>query len=100
MSDSNPLPLISANECSPVPVVNCLVILSAPDENGRRKGRVANLEGISTEGTSEREIMSSLMKAFKTCLQKFTEAGEVIPWIDPPESPGSGEVERFIPVHL
>jgi hypothetical protein len=100
MSDSNSLPLISVNDCSPVPVFNCLVILGKPDENGRRRGRVANLQGITAEGTSERDVMAALMKSFKACLQKYTEASEDIPWIDPPESPAAGEVERFIPVHL
>jgi hypothetical protein len=100
MNDSNSLPLISENDCSPVPVFNCLVILTTPDENGRRRGRVANLQGISAEGTSERDILASLMKSFKASVQKYSQSEQQIPWIDPPESPAPGEVERFIPVHL
>ena len=100
MNDPNHLPLISESDCSPVPVFNCLIILSPSDEKGRRRGRVANLAGISAEGTSERDILTAIMKKFKTTVQECTQASRVIPWIDPPESPGEGEVERFIPVHL
>ena len=100
MNDSNPLPLISENDCSPVPVFNCLVILSSPDKHGHRRGRVANFPGITAEGTSERDILAALMKSFKAAIQQHSKSGQQIPWIDPPESPAPGEVERFIPVHL
>ena len=65
MTDQNPLPLIPDSELNPVPVFNCQVILSKPDDAGRVKGRVANLGGISAEGFSERDVLTAIMKKFK-----------------------------------
>ncbi len=100
MSDSNPLPLLPQTSASSVPVFNCHVILSAPGENGRLKGRVANFPGITAEGSTERDVLTSVMKQFKGAVQQFTADGKDLPWIDPPDKPAAGEVERFIPVHL
>ena len=100
MNDPNPLPLISSADCSPVPVFSCHVILSKPDENGRIQGRTANLPGISAAGSSERDVLTAVMKKFKAAVQEMSESGKNITFRDPPEQPADGEVERFIPVHL
>jgi predicted RNase H-like HicB family nuclease len=100
MNDKSPLPLVSVADCNPVPVFNCQIILTQPDEHGRRHGRVANLAEISAAGNSERDVLTALMKQFKAVVQQLHQNQKPIPWIDPPEKPGPGEVERFIPVHL
>lgn len=100
MNEKSPLPLISVADCNPIPVFNCMVILTQPDQHGRRHGRVANLAGITASGTSERDILTSIMKQFKAVVQKYSQDQQPIPFVDPPEKPKPGEVERFIPVHL
>ena len=100
MNDPNPLKLIPESELNPVPVFSCIVILGSPDETGRRQARVANLAGITAEGASERDLLTAIMKKFRAVTLGFTERGEQIPWIEPPETPGKGESQRFIPVHL
>lgn len=100
MTDSNPLNLISEAELNPVPVFNCIVILEKPDDSGRRMGRVANLGGVTASGFSERDILTAIVKKFKAAVQEYTAAKQEIPWVEPPESPSDGEVQRFIPVHL
>jgi len=100
MNNQNSLPLISTSDCSPVPVFNCQVILSKPDASGKRTGRVANLASMTAQGFSERDILTSITKQFKASMKKYADAGQQAPFVDPPESPQAGEVERFIPVHL
>lgn len=101
MTDSNPLRLISDAELNPVPVFNCIIILSKPDSEGRRTGRVANLEGdLSVAGTGEREILTTIVKKFKAIVVDCTNQKQAIPWIEPPETPAQGESQRFVPVHL
>jgi hypothetical protein len=100
MNNQKPLPLISTSDCSPVPVFNCQVILSKPDDAGKRTGRVANLAGITAEGHSERDVLSSIKKQFKAAMQEYAKAQQAAPFLDPPELPQPGEVERFLPVHL
>lgn len=100
MNDPKPLPLISDAEINPVPVFDCQVILSKPDESGRFHGRVANLAGISAMGFSERDVLTSIMKQFKAAVKEHHESKTAIPFVEPPEVPSSEEVARFIPVHL
>ena len=100
MTDSNPLNLISEAELNPVPVFNCIVILEKPDDKGCRTGRVANLGGISSTGFSERDILTAIVKKFKASVQEYSANNQEIPWIEPPQKPSDGEVQRFIPVHL
>lgn len=100
MTNSDSLPLISAKELNPVPVFSCHVILSVPDADGKTTGRVANLDGISATGTTEREILTSVMKQFREVMQRYTSEGKQIPFREKPDQPGEGEAERFIPVHL
>lgn len=100
MSDSNPLPQISEAESNPVPVFNCIVILTKPSDDGRQTGRVANLDGVTATGFSERDILTAIVKKFKTAVQEYTAKDQPIPWIESPEKPATGEVQRYIPVHL
>ena len=100
MNEDNSLPLVSESECNPVPVFNCHIILTKPDDSGRIHGRTANLGEITASGFSERDVLTSLMKQFKTIVQQHTQANTAIPWIQPAETPQENEVERFIPVHL
>lgn len=100
MTDSDPLPLISADEMNPVPVFSCHVILGKPGSDGKSTGRVANLDGITATGSSEREILTAIMKQFRAVVTEYTRESRQIPFRQPPEQPAEGEVERFIPVHL
>lgn len=100
MNKQDPLPLMSTSDVIPVPVFDCQVILSKPDESGKRTGRVANLAGITAQGFSERDVLTSITKQFKARMQEYAAAGQQAPFIATPESPQAGEVERFIPVHL
>jgi len=98
------LPLLPESTCGggqgAVPVFNCVVILNRSPDTGRLRGRVANLADFSAEGSEERELLLLLTKRFKAFIRDCLENQRPIPWRDPPESPGSGEQQRFIPVHL
>jgi len=83
-----------------VPVFDCHVLLSGPDDAGRYRARAANLDGVTGGGTSERQTLLSVVTAFKAVVGDFHRNGEPIPWKEPPETPVPGEVERWIPVHL
>ena len=100
MSDSNPLPLVSAHEISPIPTFSCHVILTPPQNGKPFQGRTANLEGIQVEAATERDVLMAIMERFRTEVRKHTESGQEIPFVDPPEEPGAGELVRFIPIHL
>jgi len=100
MSENDPLPLISGSDCSPVPVFNCQVILRHDEAGQQVSGRVANLAGIEVKGSTERDVLMQITKIFRMQIQTLTEEKTPIPWIDPPEQPGPGEVERFVPIHL
>lgn len=104
MSSSNFLPQATESTCgtggASVPVFNCVVILNRDAVTSRLSARVANLAGFNAEGNAERELLMLLTKRFKTFAQDCVQNNRPIPWIDPPESPQSGELQRFIPVHL
>ena len=100
MPDDNGLPLVSQNDCNPVPVFHCHVLLKKNQATGRLHARLANLEGILAEGTSERDVLRSITRQFKVAMQEHHQAKTDIPWIDPASTPDAGEFERFIPVHL
>ncbi len=95
----SPLPQLTGNNAASVPVYCCHVVLGIADAQGRRTGRVANLSGIQTAGTSEREILLSLTRQFKAIIQRHHADGTEIPWVEAPVA-APGETERFIPVHL
>ena len=90
------LPIASG---SSVPVYDCHVLLSGPDESGAYRARLAAFDGITATGSTERDVLLAIVKAFKDRLIRLSEAGEKIPW-KTTESPAPGEVERWIPVHL
>jgi hypothetical protein len=100
MTDPDPLPLISGNDCSPVPVFNCQIILSKGESDQKIVGRVANLAGISITGNTERDVLMQIAKVFRAQVQALSEERIPVPWIDPPEQPGPGESQRFLPIHL
>lgn len=100
MSDDSSLPLISTDEAASVPVFNCHVILSPATDDGKIVGRAANLPEISASGPTERDVLRSVMQQFKTRVKESMDAGQPVSFLDPPQTPGQGEVERFIPVHL
>ena len=83
-----------------VPVFNCIVILSRDATTARLKGRIANLADISADGNAERELLMALTKRFKAIVSDCVQNQRAIPWIDPPEQPAPGEMQRFIPIHL
>ena len=100
MNNDNSLPLIPEDDSNPVPVFSCHVILGKSDSNGQLTGRVANLADISATGSSERDVLTAVMKQFKESVRKCVQMGQEVPWVEPPASPLPGEAERFIPVHL
>ncbi len=83
-----------------VPVFNCHVYLSSPDEQGLITARVATLAGMVAQGRSEREALRNIVQRFKSLVAGHTARGEPIPWLDKPCAKGPGEAERFVPVHL
>ena len=101
---SESLPQLPDSTCgsglTSVPVFNCVAILSPIPGGTKLAGRIANLAGISGEGNTERDVLILLTKRFKATVQEFSQKQQPIPWIDPPEIPGPGEMQRFIPVHL
>ncbi len=82
-----------------VPVFSCTVYVSKNDE-GKARGRVANLAGIEANGNSERDVLMKVSKEFKSRVLKMFEAGEEIPWIEPPLPKNDSEQVRTIPMHL
>jgi len=104
MSDSTAKPaslsLPVVTPADPVPVYDCRVIFSGPDETGLLHGRVTNLEGVVATAKSERELLTRLVKAFKEVVVQSRNAGREVPWISSPDRPQAGEQQRWIPVHL
>lgn len=102
--DSESLPQLTDSTCgtglSSVPVFNCVVILSPIPGSTKLAGRIANLAGISAEGNTERDVLIQLTRRFKLTIQELNQKQQSIPWIDPPETPRPGEMQRFIPIHL
>ena len=82
-----------------VPVFTCLIYIRQNDD-GTVAGRVANLAGIETSGSSEREALSKLVREFKTQVARLHETSQQIPWIDPPPPPLEDEQIRSVPIHL
>lgn len=96
------LPVVTDSGCGSgsAPVFNCIAILRTDPATGKIEGRAANLPGIQASGNSERDVLIAITRQFKWTITKCTSAEQAVPWIDPPERAGQGEVERFIPIHL
>lgn len=101
---TNPLNQLPASSCGTVPgsvpVFNCIVILRRDPLSGRTSGRIANLQGIVGEANSERDLLFQLTRRFRDLLRDSVSSGQPLAWVDPPEEPGQGEQQRFIPIHL
>ncbi|MEY3228071.1 MAG: hypothetical protein RLZZ536_2690 [Planctomycetota bacterium] len=101
---NSPLNQLADSSCGggpgSVPVFNCIVILTRDPQTGKIHGKVANLAGISGEATSERDLLFLLTRRFRELLQTCSRENRPIRWLDPPETPGPGEQQRFIPIHL
>lgn len=104
MNQPTPLPLVTESSCGSgsgaVPVFSCNIILRHDPVTGRYLARSANLPGITAEESSERQALMLITRRFKALIQDLLTRQQPIPWLDPPERAGVGEVERFIPVHL
>lgn len=85
-----------AGEC--VPVFDCHVLLRTTNEGVT--GRAANLDGIEAAGPTERDVLLAIVKKFKQIVKGLTDEGKPIPFREPPRTPESDEVERWVPVHL
>ncbi len=87
-----------------VPAFVCLVYVHSR-EDSTVVGRVANLAGgdseeIRASGSSERDVLSKLVREFKSRVSEMSAEGQEIPWIDPPAPPLENEQVRSIPMHL
>ena len=94
MSDISPQPPPE------VPVFNCVVNVSPPDEKGEVLARVANLEGIEGRGKTEREALAQVVAGFKAFVSKHHASGQPIPWLRGDKTLRPGDVQRLIAVHL
>ena len=81
-----------------VPVYDCHVLLRHTDAGV--EGRTANLDGITANGPTERDVLLAITKKFKATVQGYVAVNEDIPFRTEPHKPEEGEVERWIPVHL
>jgi hypothetical protein len=83
----------------PIPVYDCHLYLSGPDEQGVIHARGATLDEIGAEGRSEREVLASAVAKFKAAISGYTATGQAIPW-HAPEPIRPDERQRLIPVHF
>ena len=101
---TNPLAALAGKKhgvpLGPVPVFNCIVLVSPKGADGKVRARVANLPEIAVEGASEREVLQRLVADFKRIVGERHAAGQAIAWQEPPHSPQPGEQQRLIAVHL
>ena len=98
-SESQHVP-VAAGATPPVPVYDCHVILSPPDSAGMIHARVSSLPEITATGTTEREVLRRIVTAFKAAILRYRASGQAIPWSPSPDTPGPGESQRWVPVHL
>jgi hypothetical protein len=92
------LPLVG--ESASVPVYDCHVIVSKPNDRGMIAARMSRLPHIACAAPTEREALRKIVDTFKAELKDYHNRGVAIPWVDPPQTPQAGESERWIPVHL
>lgn len=82
-----------------VPVFDCRVYLSPPDEQGQITARVANLPEITCRAGNERDLLRKVVTEFKAAVARYHAAGHV-PLVADPPPPEPGEQQRWLPVHL
>lgn len=97
--NSRPSLEITGDSKPSVPVFTCLVYIRK-NEDGTLTGRVANFEGIEASGTSERFVLGSVTREFKSRILKMVELGQDISLNDSPDPPNENELVRSIPMHL
>ena len=85
---------------SDVPVYNCHVYLSPPDERGMVRVRAASLAELFAEGPNEREALRNVVRRFKEMVGGLMSRAEPIPWLAEPSPPQPGETQCFVPVHF
>jgi len=83
-----------------VPVYNCIVYLSAKDQDGRVSCRCANVEGLTVVAATERDALQAIVRAFKERAAQAQETGRPLQLIDPPPEPDGSESIRYLAVHL
>lgn len=83
-----------------VPVYDCHVYLSPPDEQGLVHVRAATLIEVVATGKNERDALRNIVARFKEVVGGHVSRGEPIPWLVPPNAIKPGEIQRFIPVHF
>lgn len=89
------LPIHSAD----VPVFDCHILISGPDEDGVLTGIVSNLPEVQGTATNERDLLRKLTTDFKATVQRYTAEKRTIPW-QPTRQPEPGQSQRWVPVHL
>lgn len=82
-----------------VPVYDCHVLISGPDQNGLLTGVVSNLPEIEATASNERDLLRKITDEFKARVIKYTSENREIPW-QANQKPESGQQQRWIPVHL
>ena len=92
----------SLGPAQPVPVFNCLVIVSPRGSDGLVLARTAEVAGIEGRAKTEPEALKLVVAAFKKWIAVATASGEPIPWLTGADKliPGPGDQQRFIAVHL
>lgn len=92
------LPITDDNS---VPVYDCHVILSLPDqEENSYRAVVSNLPEVTAQGPTERDCLHQIVSRFKAAIRAYQEEQRTIPWKEPKLEPQPRQQERWIPVHL
>ena len=97
MSDQQ-LPI--SDQSVPVPVFTVHVIMRQDAAQNSVHARCAALHDLTVTAGTEREALLKIVDKFKRLARECLEQQRKIPFIEPPDAPGEGEVERWIPVHL
>jgi hypothetical protein len=84
----------------PVPVFNCVLNVGPGESAGQFVAQGANLRAVRCVGKTEREALAGAVAAFKALVSEAHTSGVQLPWIDPPEAPQPGQVQRLVAVHL
>ncbi len=82
-----------------VPVYDCHVLISGPDQDGLLSGVVSNLPEIKATASNERDLLRKITDDFKARVMKYASENQEIPW-QANQKPEPGQQQRWIPVHL